>query len=60
MSGETRYRFLEPSDSEACARLLAKNRFFFGSLDPELSAERYDLVQKMKGLVFGVCAEIDS
>lgn len=57
MSDETRYRFIEPFDSEECARLLARNRFFFGSLDPELSAERYDQIQKMKGLVFGVCAD---
>ncbi len=59
MSGSTIYRLLEPSDSAAAARLLVRNRFFFGSLDHELTAERFDLLQKLKGLLYGVCAEHD-
>lgn len=59
MSDSTTYRLLEPSDSASAARLLVRNRFFFGSLDHELTPERYDLLQKLKGLLYGVCAEHD-
>ena len=59
MAGSTVYRMLGEQDSEAAARLLGRNRFFFGSLDPDLTAKRYDLIQKMKGYLYGVCAELD-
>ncbi len=59
MSDSTIYRLLEPRDSEAAAAMMRRNRFFFGKLDPELTAERYDLLQKMKGYLLGIGAEID-
>jgi hypothetical protein len=59
MAGSTVYRMLGEQDSEAAARLLGRNRFFFGSLDPDLTAKRYDLIQKMKGYLYGVCAQLD-
>lgn len=58
MDNPTIYRLLEARDSADAAELMRRNGFFFGKLDPQLSAERYDLLQKLKGYLFGVGAEI--
>jgi len=58
MDNPTIYRLLEARDSADAAELMRRNGFFFGKLDPQLSTERYDLLQKLKGYLFGVGAEI--